>query len=109
MALLRVGPLPQEALAAAAAFHQEVLPRVLERIASGPPHLLLAFDPADHAHHAWRLAAVQGLARESVPVRINGVASDNEAAIAASLRYLSEAPGVTGQYWPLDATGVEGA
>lgn len=105
MALLRVGHLPDSALAAAAEFHAKVLPLL------NPPRdgegLLLVFPPADYTHRAWRLAAVQGLAREHAPIRVNGVASDDEAAIAAALHYLAQAPGVTGQYWPLDAQGAK--
>jgi hypothetical protein len=107
MALLRVGRLPEAALAAAAEFHARVLPQI------NPPRsgedLLLVFQPADHTHRAWRLAAVQGLAREHAPIRVNAVASDDEAAIAAALDYLAQAAGVTGQYWPLDASGAGSA
>jgi hypothetical protein len=46
------------------------------------------FPAADHSHRGWRLAAVQGLAREHAPRRVNAVASDDEAAIAAAARYL---------------------
>lgn len=114
MALLRVGHLPEAALAAAAEFHARVLPEVLEDLARiGPPlageDLLLLFPPADHTHRAWRLAVVQSLAREHAPRRVNAIASDDEAAVAAALDYLANAPGVTGQYWPLDAEGAGGA
>ncbi len=101
MALLRVGMLPAEPLAAAALFHAEVLPRVLAELEAGQGHLTLVFEPADHTHTAWRLAAVQGLAREHAPVRINAVAADDEERIAAALAYLAEAAGVTGQVLPL--------
>jgi len=107
MALLRVGQLPDSALAAAAEFHAKVLP--LLNPPKGGEDLLLVFPPADHTHRAWRLAAVQGLAREHAPIRVNGVASDDEAAIAAALDYIAHAPGVTGQYWPLDAEGAGSA
>lgn len=108
MALLRVGPLPEAALAAAAEFHARVLPQI-NPAQGGEPFLLLVFPPADHTHRAWRLAAVQGLARELAPIRVNGAASDDEAAIAAALDYLQHAPGVTGQYWPLDGQGAGSA
>jgi len=104
--LFRVGLLPNTALAASARFHAEVLPRLLEIM---PRHgcMTLAFLPADHAHRAWRTAVVQGLAREHVPVRINAVESRDEASIAETCAYLDQAPGVTGQYWPLDGCGAE--
>ena len=68
--------------------------------------LLVVFAPADHTHRAWRLAVVQGLARELAPRRVNALASRDEAAIAASLAYLESAEGLTGQYLPLDDAGA---
>jgi len=103
--LFRVTGLPDEPLAAAAHFHSRILPDVLARF--GPPHpehgIVLAFPQADHTHRAWRLAVIQGLAREHAPSRVNAVAGGTEAAIAATLEWLARAPGVTGQYWSLDA------
>jgi hypothetical protein len=105
MALLRVGALPGEALAAAAEFHAVVLPRVLAELERGET-LTLVFAPADHTHRAWRLAAVQGLARQYAPARVNALAGDDERAIAAALKYLAAAEGVTGQYLLLDGNGA---
>ena len=68
--------------------------------------LTLIFPPADHSHRAWRLAAVQALAREYAPVRVNALASKSESAIAAALAYLGTAEGVTGQLLELDDTGA---
>jgi hypothetical protein len=105
MRLLRVGPLPGDALAASAGFHAEVLPKVLAELKRREA-LTLVFAPADHTHRAWRLAAVQGLAREFAPVRVNALASDDERAIAAALAYLESAQGVTGQLLRLDGNGA---
>ena len=66
----------------------------------------MVFAPADYTHRAWRLAVVQGLARELAPRRVNALASDSEAAIAAALAYLEGAAGLTGQYLPLDDAGA---
>lgn len=107
MALFRVGPLPDAALAAAARFHGEVLPRVLAELARGED-LVLVFAPADHTHRGWRLAVVQQLAREHAPLRVNGLAAEDDAAVAAAEAYLASAPGVTGQYLPLDGNGAGG-
>ena len=136
MQVLRIAGLPEAALAAAAAFHAEWLGEVMALLSPLPvrggaggggcpagtdlsqsPHpnpspegeglLVLIFPPADHTHRAWRLAAVQGLARELAPRRVNALASANEAAIAAALAYLERAPGLTGQYLPLDDAGAE--
>ena len=104
MAALRVEGLPVGALEAAAVFHAEWLPKAREMLSEG--HLVLIFPRADHTHRAWRLAAVQGLTHEYAPLRVNAVASDSAAAIAAALRYLASAPGVTGQYLPLDDLGA---
>ena len=159
MKLVRIAPLPDDALAAAAVFYAEWYPQIrcdLEARAPLPfrggagggdsrftatfreaesPHpnpvsgwtapgspssvrgterpetpegegLILIFPPADHTHRAWRLAAVQGLARQLAPLRVNAVVSDNDAAIAESAAYLAAAPGLTGQYLPLDGTGA---
>ena len=112
MALLRVGGLPEAALAAAAQFHAQVLPLVLKAMAASPAPLTLVFAPADHTHRAWRLAAVQALAREHAPVRVNAIGMKSgtiasEAAIAAASAYLDSAGGVTGQLLLLDDSGVE--
>ncbi len=138
MAVLRVGGLPDGALAAAAEFHAAVLPEVLAELeklkplpfkegvggggcpdssaSADSPHpnpfpegeglLVLIFSPADHSHRAWRLAAIQALAREYAPARVNALASDSEKAIAAALDYLQAAGGVTGQLLELDDTGA---
>jgi hypothetical protein len=68
-----------------------------------PPELLagrsitIVFPSADHTHRAWRLAAVQELAREVAPMRLNAIAGDDEAAVREACAYLQEAGGVTGQ------------
>jgi hypothetical protein len=107
-----VGALPAAPLAAAARFHAEVLPRIEAALASDAPReLTLVFEPADHRHRGWRLAAVQELARAHAPLRINAVAADGRdtagaEAIAATCGYLAAAPGVTGQLLVLDSHGA---
>jgi hypothetical protein len=91
-----VGPLGEPALAAAARFHAEVLPRLPVEA-----DLVLVFEPADHTHAGWRLAVIQQLARERAPRRINAIAGDNAPAIERVCEWLDAAPGVTGQYLPL--------
>ena len=105
MAVLRVGALAEQPLAAAAQFHAEVLAQVA-RAPDGD--LVIVFDPADYRHTAWRRAAVQQLARDAAPRRVNALAADDEGAIAAALSYLDTAEGVTGQYRPLDGKGASG-
>lgn len=96
-----VGPLGESALAAAARFHADILPKI-----PGGPDLTLVFEPADHTHTGWRLAVVQQLAREQAPRRINAVASENPAAIERACAWLEASPGMTGQYLPLDGHGA---
>ena len=109
MQVVRVVGLPAAPLDAAAEFYREWLPQLTPLPVGEGLDLVLAFAPADHSHRAWRLAAVQELARAAAPRRVNAVAADSEAAVAAAVRYLAKAPGVTGQYWLLDAAGAEGA
>lgn len=103
--LLRVEGLPEGVLEAAAQFHAAVLPQVRATLASGED-LALVFPPADYTHKGWRLAAVQQLARDFAPLRVNALAAGDEAAIAAAMAYLAGAPGVTGQLLALDGNGA---
>jgi hypothetical protein len=99
--VLKVGPLPDGALKAAAEFHADVLPDVLAELGMDPPRsgedLVLVFGPASYDHRGWRLAVVQDLAREAAPTRVNAIVGHDEGAIADALAYLEAAPGVTGQ------------
>lgn len=104
-ALLRVGGLSDGALMAAAQFHAEILPQALEVLLTGED-VILAFAAADHTHKAWRLAVVQQLARDAAPLRVNALSGGDEAAVAAAVAYLAEAPGVTGQLLALDGNGA---
>ncbi|MDE2597660.1 MAG: hypothetical protein KGL44_12370 [Sphingomonadales bacterium] len=106
MARIVVGPLPADPLAAAAAFHGQVLPRVIGALTEARGTALLVFDPADYSHRSWRLAAVQSLARRCAHRRINAVEGTDEVALAAAERYLDAAGGVTGQLLPLDSHGA---
>lgn len=105
MAVVRVTGLPAGPLDAAAAFHAEWLPRIRAAIGSDES-TVLAFAPAEHSHRGWRLAAVQELARAHAPQRVNAVAGDSEAAIAAALALLDNCQGITGQLLALDAAGM---
>lgn len=105
MQRLNVTGLPDVPSAAAALFYSEWLGQAQAILAKGDA-LGLIFPPAGHQHTSWRLSAVQTLARESAPLRVNGVASDDPKAIAEALAYLAAADGVTGQYFPLDSDGA---
>jgi len=99
-AVLLVASLPPTPLDAAAAFHADHLPRARALLAQGD--LAIHFPPADHPHRAWRLAAVQELAREAAPHRVNGVEGDDDPATAATIAWLADAPAITGQLLGVD-------
>ena len=105
MQRLDITGLPEGPSAAAVAFYGAWLGRAQAMLAGGSS-LTLVFPPAGHEHSGWRLSAVQSLALESAPARVNAVASDDAAGIAAALAYLAAADGVTGQYLPLDSAGA---
>ena len=106
-ALFHVGALPAEALAASARFYAQALPELLAELADEAHCMTLVFDPADHTHAGWRLALVQQLARRYAPLRINAIASDDKAAIAAAAEFVAEADGLTGQLLALDGNGAD--
>ena len=102
-AVVRVGALPAEPQAAAAAFY------------ANPPampdagDMVLVFPPAGAAHKDWRLAAVRDLARAAAPgARVNAVIDGDEAALATIMAYLADAPGVTGQVFEIDGPKADG-
>ncbi len=98
MKRLAIRGLPDFPLDAAAAFgaHWLAQARACEE------DLLLVFAPAKHTHRDWRRAAVQSLAREAAPCRVNAVASKDEDAVRTAAEYLADAPGITGQYFRLE-------
>lgn len=104
MRLVEARGLANGALDASAEFLTRVVPVLRAALAEGD--LCITFDPADHTHIGWRRAAIQSLAREAAPARVNGVASGDSTAVAAALSYLDRAPGVTGQYLVLDGQGA---
>lgn len=104
--LFPVGPLPDEPLAAASAFHARVLPRLLTALDGATDCLTLIFAPAGCPHDDWRRAVVATLARERAPVRINAIAGDDEGGIADTVAFIASAPGLTGQVLVVDARGA---
>jgi len=104
--VVRADDLPDDPLAAAAAFHAGIVPQV--RAATGDVVITLA--AADHTHEGWRLAAVQSLARAAAPAaRVNAIAGGDAAAQAAALAFLAAAPGVTGQVLVLAGNSAQSA
>lgn len=104
--VLRISGLPDGALDAAAVFHCEHLPAVRALLEGEAAALVLVFSEASHEHTGWRRSAIQALAREAAPRRVNGIAGKEQAAIAATIAWLADAPGITGQLLPVDGTGT---
>ncbi|TAD82620.1 MAG: hypothetical protein EAY70_03250 [Sphingomonadales bacterium] len=99
MRQLEVGLLPSGALDAATAFmafHLEAARALLAEVDCTA--LVIVLPPAPHDHRDWRLAMARDLAREVAPKRVNVVAAAAGDACDAALHFLSDAPGVTGQY-----------
>ena len=91
--------LPDSALDAAGAFmafHLETARAILA--AQDTTALAIILAPAAHDHADWRRALARDLAREAAPKRVNIVAGSPGDARKAVLRFLADAPGVTGHY-----------
>jgi hypothetical protein len=105
-AVLRIESLPSNALDAAQEFHMVWLAQARALLESGPISLAIVLPPAAYDHADWRRAAARDLARAASPIRVNLIASDGTAATDSVLGYLQNAPGVTGQFLPLDSSGA---
>lgn len=96
---LEVGPLPEGALDAGAVFMAGHLGAARQLIAEpDTTALVIVLPSAPHDHREWRLALARDLAREAAPKRVNVLAGVPGAAREATLGFLANAPGVTGQY-----------
>ena len=98
-AVLIVLDLPEAPLDAAASFHRIHVPearRILSD-AADIESLIVRFSPVSREHLGWRLAAIQELAREAAPRRVNAIAVDADTDIEGVLDFVASAPGVTGQ------------
>jgi len=97
--LLQVTRLADTPTEAAARFYAEEVPRAQELLGGNETldALAIVFPDGGKAHLAWQLAAVQSLARELAPVRVNGLAGGAPDAIDEAVEWLAHAPGVTGQ------------
>ncbi len=105
MKSIAVVDLPPDPLAAAGVFHQHWLPRAEAALNAGED-IMLIFAPADHTHREWRRAIAVGLARRHAPLRVNAIAAEGARVIEAFATYLTDAPGVTGQYLEGDGEGA---
>ncbi len=100
-AVLTVSDLPHSALDAAARFHADYLAQVRQLAEGGAADVAVVLPAAPYDHADWRRAAAHDLARALAPVRVNLVAGSDQAAMAETLAYLTNAPGVTGHYLPV--------
>jgi hypothetical protein len=94
--------LARDPIDAAKDFLDRIVPQVRSAIGAGELSACVLFDSADYTHRAWRLAAVQSLAREAAPGRVNAIAAADDASLRAAIDFLETATGVTGQYLPLN-------
>lgn len=101
-AVLDCSALPDNALEAAARFHAEFLPQIAGLL-EGSDSLVIVMPAAPYDHADWRRALARDLARAHPAKRINVVGGNDT---AVTLEYLAAAPGITGQYLPLDGTGA---
>lgn len=100
---LEVGLLPEGALDAAGAFMAFHLEAARALLADpDTTALAIVLPPAGPDHRDWRLALARDLAREAAPRRVNVVAGREGGALTETLRFLANAPGVTGQYLVCD-------
>ena len=96
MKRIAVDGLPDDPLAAAGLFHQHWLSHIEHQLEGGLD-VTITVPATDHTHREWRRAVTAGLARKHTPRRVNMVAGEG-AALEATVAYLADAPGVTGQY-----------
>ena len=104
--LVNVRDAPAAPLDAASQFHSAIVPDIRKKLAKAA-EIVIVFEPADHSHRAWRLAAVQELAREVAPARANAIVGSDDSALAETLDYLAHAPGITGQLLAVDGKSAK--
>ena len=103
-AVIRVEPLPDPALDAAAAFHARWADDVHCAAAQGREFIVVVLNPAPFDHADWRRAAARDLARAYPDHCINIVAGIDGGALTRMVDFLGRAPAITGQYLPLAET-----
>ena len=99
--------LADQPLDAATEFYTKIVPLIRQDFKIMPEfNVTVVFHPAQHGHRAWRLAAIQELAREAAPAgRVNGIVADcaevsvalEDGGIRDAIEWLQQAPGITGQ------------
>ena len=98
-ALLEIGSLPDNGLDAGVYFTTYYLKAAEDMLGAADENdLAILLPSASVDHDDWRTALARDLARKYAPKRVNVVARGSIAATEATLAYLRDAPGVTGQY-----------
>jgi hypothetical protein len=105
-AIVRIADLPAAPLEAAAQFYANIGLWAGEHKGKD---MALVFPQAAAGHRAWRLAAVQDMARQYAPCRTNAVVGDEPEKLDQMLAYLAAAPGITGQVFELDGNTAQGS
>jgi hypothetical protein len=96
--IIPIEDLTEAPLDAAADFCAIHLPEIRHNVRASPAsNLVIVFAAAGPEHRAWRLAAIQELAREFAPIRVNGVAGNGKFERDEAIFFLNGAAGVTGQ------------
>ncbi len=99
---LAIPALPAEPPAAAKVFYEDWQARAEALLREGAVSLVIIAPAAAADHDDWRVAAIRGLARLAAPARLNMIAGGSDRTRAEALDFLAHAPGVTGQYLPLE-------
>ncbi|NNC60498.1 MAG: hypothetical protein HKO05_10975 [Erythrobacter sp.] len=105
-AVIDCGKLPDRATEASAEFYTEWLPRIELALRDTDDDLVLLLPHAAYDHDDWRRAVARDLARAFAPCRVNVIGGGDAPSQEATIAYLENAPGVTGQYLPLDSAGA---
>ena len=102
-AVQRVTDLPESPLSAAAAYFDQFLNEARTLLAyDGVGALAIILPHTGTDHDDWRQALARDMAKEFTPQRVNVIGAGAEADTQALADYLAGAPGVTGQYCPVD-------
>lgn len=89
-------------LDAATDFFRNHLDRAQKALEGNADSLVIMLPSATSDHDDWRRAVARDLARQYAPKRVNLLGGGDFMAVEAMLAYLRAAPGVTGQYCPLN-------
>ncbi len=101
--VLTVEALPESAIEASATFITQHLAHARKLAGeTDTAALAIVLPPAPSDHDDWRRTLARDLARAHAPVRVNVIGGEPGTARDTTLDFLAAAPGVTGQYCPVD-------